>query len=85
MLCAVCGQEGAWVSTANDDYNYPVGEWTHSHCYPKKEDAVFYGDRLGSSRYHSFSRAKRIVVPRMRRGGRVLYLLGARKRRTGML
>lgn len=74
MDCAVCGQPGASVCTAVDDYGYPVGEWTHTHCFPQHGDSFIECNRLGGiSKYHSFSRGKAIVVPNMRRGSPVLF------------
>lgn len=84
MECAYCGQPGAWVSTEVDDSNInTAGSWVHPHCAAlQSKDYVFYGDRLGTTGNYPFSRIKRITVSSLRRGSRVVYHLGARKRRA---
>lgn len=81
MDCSVCGQPGAWKCLAVDEYNNPAGDWVHPHCYPKHGDSFIECNRLGTSRYHSFSRVKKIAVQRMRRGSSLLYRLGGGRSR----
>lgn len=81
MECSVCGQPGAWKCLAVDDLNNPAGDWVHPYCSPKHGDVGIDCTRLGTSRYHSFSRVKAIIVPNMRRGSTVAYRVESRRTR----
>jgi hypothetical protein len=66
MDCSACGQPGAFVCTAKDEYGNAVGEWVHPFCAPQVTVGTYTQQLAGSDRSNKVPGRAQVAVPGMR-------------------